>query len=151
MNATYVPIAEAQMLIKKPVSEVFNAFIDPEITKNFWFTNASGSLEVGTTITWEWEMYKVKTDVFVFDIKPNQLIALTWGTPATYLDFEFEAVSEQTTYVQIKNYGFTEVGNELIEVIKNNTGGFTTVLDGLKAYLEHGINLNLIHDKFLKK
>lgn len=36
----------------------------------------------------------------------------------------------------------------VIEVIKNNTGGFTTVLDGLKAYLEFGIELNLISDKF---
>jgi len=35
-----------------------------------------------------------------------------------------------------------------IEAIKNNTGGFTTVLDGLKAYLEYGIKLNLIGDKF---
>jgi len=30
----------------------------------------------------------------------------------------------------------------------NNTGGFTTVLDGLKAYLEHHIKLNLVADKF---
>gem|GEM_PF-6143995 len=26
--------------------------------------------------------------------------------------------------------------------------GFTTVLDGLKAYLEHNLQLNLIADKF---
>jgi hypothetical protein len=36
-------------------------------------------------------------------------------------------------------------------VIKDNTGGFTTVLDGLKAFLEHNINLNLIMDKFPKE
>jgi uncharacterized protein YndB with AHSA1/START domain len=34
--------SEAQMLIRKPVSEVFNAFIDPEKTKYFWFTKGSG-------------------------------------------------------------------------------------------------------------
>ena len=45
-------------------------------------------------------------------------------------------------------YGFQQEGHELIEAIKNNTGGFTTVLDGLKAYLEHGIELQLIGDKF---
>lgn len=33
--------------------------------------------------------------------------------------------------------------------IVDTTGGFTTVLDGLKAYLEHGIKLNLVEDKFL--
>lgn len=68
--------------------------------------------------------------------------------PKTIVDFEFSELSKETTYVVIKNYGFSQTGNELIEVIKNNTGGFTTVLDGLKAYLEFGIELNLISDKF---
>lgn len=51
----------------------------------------------------------------------------------------------------ITNYGFNNTGDKLIESIKDNTGGFTTVLDGLKAYLEHGINLNLIADKYPQK
>jgi len=38
-----------------------------------------------------------------------------------------------------------------LAVIKDSTGGFTTVLDGLKAFLEHNINLNLIADKFPKE
>jgi len=51
----------------------------------------------------------------------------------------------------IKNYGFNKEGDELLDIIKDTTGGFTTVLDGLKAYLEHNINLNLIADKFPKE
>jgi uncharacterized protein YndB with AHSA1/START domain len=47
--------AEAQMLIRKPIAAVFEAFIDPEITKNFWFTRGSGKLEVGKTVSREWE------------------------------------------------------------------------------------------------
>ncbi len=43
-----------------------------------------------------------------------------------------------------------EEGNELLELVKNITGGFTTVLDGLKAFLEFGIQLNLVEDKFLR-
>ena len=54
---------EAQMLIRKPVEEVFEAFVDPEITKNFWFTRGSGRLEVGKKITWHWDMYNVSTTV----------------------------------------------------------------------------------------
>jgi hypothetical protein len=41
-----------------------------------------------------------------------------------------------------------ETGDELLAVIKRSTGGFTVLLDGLKAYMEHNINLNLIADKF---
>ncbi|MCH5691036.1 hypothetical protein LWM68_46520 [Niabella sp. W65] len=50
----------------------------------------------------------------------------------------------------IKNYGFNLSGKELIAAVMDNTGGFTTVLDGLKAYLEYGIELNLVGDKFIK-
>jgi len=50
--------------------------------------------------------------------------------------------------VVIKNYGFNQTREDLIEAINDNTGGFTTVLDGLKAYLEHNIKLNLVADKF---
>ena len=45
--------AEAQMLIRKPVDEVFEAFINPSITKNFWFTKGSDRLEVDKKITWK--------------------------------------------------------------------------------------------------
>ena len=142
---------EAQMLIRKPVAHVFAAFIDPEITSNFWFTKSSAKLETGKTITWEWEMYGVSATVLVKEIRSNERILIEWGEPATTVDFQFKAISENTTYVTIKNYGFHETGDDLINTIKDATGGFTTVLDGLKAFLEHNINLNLIADKFLKE
>lgn len=96
-------------------------------------------------------MYGVSTQVWVKEITPNEKISIEWGEPATNVDFEFTALTEATTYVVIKNYGFSEMGDELINVIKDSTGGFTTVLDGLKAYLEHNIQLNLIGDKYPKE
>lgn len=151
METQKEPCVETQMLIRKPVNEVFNAFIDPEITINFWFTKSSGKLEVGKTVTWQWEMYGASADVLVKEIITNQRIIAEWDEPATTIDFNFEVIDENSTYVVIKNYGFHETGDELIAIIKDSTGGFTTVLDGLKAYLEHGLRLNLIGDKFLTK
>lgn len=139
---------EAQMMIRKPVEEVFLAFIDPNITTKFWYTKSTGPLKKGKTVTWEWEMYKAKAEVHTINIIPNKLIATRWGNPSTLVDYEFRDLSPQNTYVTIKNYGFTETGEELLKTLMNNTGGFTTVLDGLKAYLEHGIQLNLVADKF---
>lgn len=151
MSNNNSPVVEAQMLIRKPAATVFQAFINPAITTNFWFTKSTGKLEPGQTVTWEWEMYGVSTKVFVKEIEAGKKIVIEWGTPVTTVDFEFTSVTEDTTYVVIRNYGFQLSGDELIEVVKDNTGGFTTVLDGLKAYLEHGIRLNLIGDKFLRK
>lgn len=143
--------ASAQMRIRKPVAEVFEAFIDPSITQNFWFTKSSGKLEVGKTVTWEWEMYNVSAKVVVKEIQKNKKIIIEWDEPATIVDFDFKSLSDGSTYIFIKHYGFHLSGDELIDAIRDSTGGFTTVVDGLKAYLEHGINLNLIVDKFPKE
>ncbi len=151
MKNSKSPIVECQMMIRKPVSMVFHAFIDPAITTKFWFTKSSGPLEAGKTITWEWEMYNVSNEVLVKEIIPNQKISIEWGTPATMIDFEFTILTDDTTYVVIKNYGFHQTGDDLIEAINDNTGGFTTVLDGLKGYLEFGVELNLVRDKFPHK
>ncbi|NND35018.1 MAG: polyketide cyclase [Saprospiraceae bacterium] len=136
------------MLIRRPVSTVFEAFIDPDITTNFWFTKSSGKLELGKTVTWHWEMYGVSGEVKVQELIPDEKISINWGEPATTVDFLFKALREDMTYVTINHYGFQVSGDALIKEIKDNTSGFTTVLDGLKAYLEHGIKLNLIADKY---
>jgi len=151
MESNKAHTVEAQMLIRKPVEQVFQALTDPEITTNFWFTKSTGKLEAGKTVKWEWEMYQVSTNVFVKEIIPNKRISIEWNERASSVDFEFTPLKDSTTYVVIRNFGFAETDDDLIEAIKDSTGGFTTVLDGMKAYLEHNINLRLIEDKFPKE
>ena len=45
MNNGTENFARAEMLIRKPVTEVFEAFINPAITTKFWFTKSSGRVE----------------------------------------------------------------------------------------------------------
>lgn len=139
------------MLIRKPARQVFEAFIDPEITKHFWFTKGSGKLEVGKKVTWTWEMYDVSSPAAATEIIQDKKISIEWGEPATMVDFNFESMHDgASTYVYIVHYGFDKTGADLVEAIKDSTGGFTTVVDGLKAWLEHGIHLELVRDKFPK-
>jgi uncharacterized protein YndB with AHSA1/START domain len=63
LNLKRVPVAKTGMLIRRPVAEVFEAFIDPGVTTKFWFTKSSGRLEVGKQVKWEWEMESDATDV----------------------------------------------------------------------------------------
>lgn len=150
-TADHTPTVTAQMLIRKPMDMVFNAFTDPEITKNFWFTKGSGKLETGKTITWEWEMYHASAEIYVEEVIPNQKIVIRWGEPSTDVVFTFQSLSDESTYVLISNTGFAEQGTTLWNAMNDSAGGFTTVLDGAKAYLEFNINLNLIADKFPKE
>ena len=143
-------IAKTEMLIRRPVVEVFEAFINPEITTKFWFTKSSGRLETGKQIRWEWEMYNSGTDVNVKVIEPNKRILVDWmafGRPTT-IEWIFTSRPDNTTFVSIKNNGFQGTEEEIAEQAVSSTEGFTFVLAGLKALLEHNINLNLIADRF---
>ncbi|HEV7380529.1 MAG TPA: SRPBCC family protein [Dyadobacter sp.] len=150
-TADQSPTVTAQMRIRKPLQQVFTAFADPEITRNFWFSRGSGKLETGKTITWEWEMYNATAEVYVEEVIPDQKIVIRWGEPSTNVVFKFQSLSDDSTYVVITNTGFTEHSTTLWNAINDSAGGFTTVLDGAKAYLEFNINLNLIADKFPKE
>lgn len=141
-------VITAQMLIKKSAHLVYQAFVNPEITTNFWFTKSSGILEEGKTVNWQWEMYEASADVYVEKLTENQQIIIKGGNPQTTVEFNFNALNANETYLVIKNYGFTQTGHELIQYVMDQTGGFTTVIDAAKAYLEYNLNLNLVGDKF---
>ena len=149
METTY---AKAEMLIRRPVEEVFNAFIDPAVTTQFWFTKSSGKLEEGKTINWTWEMYDVTVEVQVKKIELNKRIVIEWGNAGetTSVEWKFSKLPGGT-FVSIINSGFAGEINKQIEQVRDSTEGFTLVLAGLKAWLEHGINLGLVKDRFPKE
>jgi uncharacterized protein YndB with AHSA1/START domain len=59
------PVVKTQMLIRKPVEDVFEAVVNPAVTTKFWFTRSTGRLEAGKEVRWEWEMYGVSAEVHV--------------------------------------------------------------------------------------
>ncbi|MCM3627819.1 SRPBCC family protein [Paenibacillus glycanilyticus] len=138
------PVAKAEMLIRRPVSEVYEAFIDPAITTKFWFTKGSGKLEAGRQVEWTWEMYGASAPISVLELEENKRIVIDWGTRA---EWTFTAQSETETFVTITDSGFQGEEEEVVQRAIGSTEGFTIVLCGAKAYLEHGIQLNLVHDK----
>ena len=142
------PVVKAQMLIRKPAVEVFEAFIEPSITTKFWFTKSSGRLETGKEIQWDWEMYGVSAKVRVKEIEPHQRILIEWDDPPCPVEWTFIPHGEESTLVKISNWGFSGDDEEKATKAIDSKGGFTLVLAGLKAYLEHGINLNLIADHY---
>lgn len=145
--------AEAGMLIRKPVEIVFQAFIDPEITTKFWFTKSSGKMEEGKTVIWTWEMYNHSIEVNVVSVKPNETIVIEWGNrnQASKVTWKFTAMDATRTYVSITNSDFKGTIDEQVSSIRDATGGFSWVVSGLKAYLEYGIELNLIADRYPKE
>jgi uncharacterized protein YndB with AHSA1/START domain len=140
------------MLIRKPATEVFEAFVNPDITTKFWFTRGSGRLEAGKEVRWDWEMYDISIAVIVKVIEPSERIVIEWPGYGhlTMVEWVFAAQEDGTTFVSITESGFTDNGDELVKQVTGSTQGFSLVLAGLKAYLEHGVRLNLVADRFPK-
>src|SRR5437867_343019 len=132
-----VPTSKTGMLIRKPVADVFEAFINPDITTKFWFTKSSGRLEVGKQFQWDWEMYGISIPVTAKAIEPNKRIVIEWpgyGSPTT-VEWVFSPQKDGTTFVGITEAGFTGAGDELVKRVTDSIQGFSLVLAWLKALL----------------
>lgn len=150
MKLEKAPVVRVEMLIRKPVGEVFEALVDPAITTKFWFTRSSGRLEAGKRIQWDWEMYGASMEIAVKALEPRKGILIEWsayGAPTT-VEFAFTPRADNTTLVGITERGFVGSGDEVVQHALGSTEGFTFVLSGLKALLEHGLVLNLVRDRF---
>ena len=147
-----VPFTETGMLIRKPVADVFEAFVNPDITTKFWFTKSSGRLEAGKQVQWDWEMYGISVLVTAKVIEPNRRIVIEWpgSNSPTTAEWMFAPQKDGTTFVSVKEAGFTGDGDQLVKQVTDSTQGFSLVLAGLKALLEHNVRLNLVADRYPK-
>src|SRR5690606_27427612 len=123
-------------------------FINPEITTKFWFTKSSGPLELGKKVRWDWEMFGVGDDLTVKELEENRRILVEWGSDHSQVEWIFESRGDNATLVKISNWGFQGSDEEILPQAIDSKGGYSMVLAGLKAWLEHGIELNLVRDHF---
>jgi uncharacterized protein YndB with AHSA1/START domain len=144
------PVTQTGMLIRRPVGEVFAALVDPAITSRFWFTDSTGPLVPEAQVRWTWEMYGVSTTVRVHELVPDRRIVFAWGEPsaASTVTIEFDA-RDGDTFVSVREAGFAgDTDDDVVSAALASMGGFSLVLAALKAYLEHGIVLAVVADRF---
>lgn len=150
MEIRETPTAEAGMLIRRPVAEVFEAIVDPAVTTKFWFTHGSGRLDSGKQVRWEWRMYDVSTTVDVSEIVKDKKIVMQWSEPPTTVVWTFTEMPGDATFIEVRNFGFAGNGDDQVREAIGSTGGFTLVLAGAKAWLEQDLTLGLIGDRHPK-
>lgn len=137
--------------IAKPVEEVFEAVVDPARLSGYFTTGgAKGRLAVGAEVTWDFHDFPGAFPVHVIDLAPNEKIVLQWesadgasdeaGSYNTTVTMTFKPLEDGRTLVSIHETGWrdTEAGQK---ASYNNCEGWTGMLVGMKAYLEHGINV----------
>jgi uncharacterized protein YndB with AHSA1/START domain len=138
------------MLIRRPVADVFEAFVNPEVTTKFWFSKSSGRLDAGEPVQWDWEIHGTSVPVTVIAIDTNKSIVIEWPGESgpTRVGWTFTSRPDGTTFVRITHTGFTGDADGLVRQVTDSAQGFTLVLAGLKALLEHDVRLNLVADRY---
>ena len=145
------PGAKIELLIRRPVAHVFDAFVNPDVITKFWFNRTSGPLVANNYVTWYWDLYEASTKVYVLALEQDHRIYIEWDIDTdapSRVEWIFEDRADEGTYVSVVNSGFDRDANDVIERVVDSTGGFALVLAAAKAYLEHGINLNIVADRF---
>jgi uncharacterized protein YndB with AHSA1/START domain len=84
-------------------------------------------------------------------IQANERILIEWGAEGeapTTVEWRFLARAEDQTFVTIANTGFSGDGDEVVRKAMDSMQGFSLLLAGAKAFLEHGVELNLVPDRY---
>jgi uncharacterized protein YndB with AHSA1/START domain len=136
--------------IAKPVSEVFEAVVDPEQLSGYFTTGgATGRLETGATVTWDFHDFPGAFPVHVVEVEQDRRIVLRWaaapdddpgGNYDTTVTMAFEGLPDGRTLVTITEEGWRQSAAGL-KSSYGNCEGWTEMLCAMKAWLEHGINL----------
>jgi uncharacterized protein YndB with AHSA1/START domain len=131
--------------IAKPVAEVFDAVYNPKKLSGYFTTGgASGPLDEGTTVTWDFADFPGAFPVHVRSVEPNRLIELEWkagdGDYDTKVRMEFESLGRDATLVRISESGWHQTPAGL-KSSYDNCMGWSQMLCALKVFAEQGANL----------
>ena len=139
--------------ISKPVSEVFEAVVNPDHLSRFFTTGgAKGRLATGAVVTWDFHDFPGAFPVHVIDVEQDKRIVLRWDAPEnaaapddsghrrTTVTMTFEPLDDGRTLVRISELGWSETP-EGVAASYGNCEGWTGMLCAMKVWLEHGLNL----------
>jgi uncharacterized protein YndB with AHSA1/START domain len=136
-------VAKAEMLIRRPIAEVFNAFVDPDMITKFWLESTTGPLAASAKVKWRFMVPGATETVTVTSFEDQRRIAFDWSDGISVnMNFEERGGASR---IAVEIMGFK--GDHVVEKAVATTEGFSIVLCDLKTLLEMGRSGNLVRDK----
>lgn len=140
------------MQISKPISDVFEAIVNPEKMCNYFISESTGRMEEGKSLIWKFPEFDIEIPVKVVNIEQDKRIAFYWANSGNDLlvEMNLSKIGDDFTLVKIseKSMENNEAG---LKWLSGNSFGWSNFLACLKAYLEFGINLRKGSFDFMKK
>lgn len=138
-------VAKAVLRIKKPVAEVFNAVVQPELMSQYFISQSTGPLVAGTSVIWTFGDFNVSKEVQVLEVVDNERIVLGWNAtgPTNRVELQFSDVSTaagQCTLVKVREKCLP-LDDTAVKRVKGQTYGWVHFLFTLKAFVELGVNM----------
>lgn len=140
--------AKASIGIQKPVSEVFEAIINPEIMQNYFISKGTGVMEVDKEIFWTFPEFDGSYPLTTKDIIPNERIVFVWD-PKSVVTIELQKLSDNNTMIKVAEEGHAD-DEKGIKWAIGQTEGWANFLACMKAWLEYGIHLRKGAFDFMK-
>jgi len=125
--------------IQKPIEEVFEGIVNPELMTKYFINTSTGRLITGKEVIWTFPEFSMKIPIKNIQIKDNQSVSFEWD-PETVVLISLEQLADNSTVVRVKETG-KEISEANLKWAMQNSSGWAHFLSALKAYLEYGINL----------
>ncbi|HWS51097.1 MAG TPA: SRPBCC domain-containing protein [Microbacterium sp.] len=135
--------------ISRPIADVYEAVADPaQLSKYFTTGGATGRLEPGNDVRWNFHDFPGEAPVEVVEADPPTRIVVRWDAEAaagadgkSTTTFEFESIDDGArTLVKITESSWQATADGAKNAF-GNCEGWTGMLAALKVWVEHGINL----------
>jgi uncharacterized protein YndB with AHSA1/START domain len=128
--------------VLKPVSEVFQAIVDPDKLSKFFISSASAPIAAGQRVTWTFADVGGELTPEIETVDLDKRIVFTWNASGqkARVEIELSRYDEGSTKIHIVESAFpmTEEG---VERALEQSKGWTDFVDCMRAYLEFGVRL----------
>ena len=143
--------ATARAIIRRAPAEVFAAFVDADKMSKFWFTRTDDGLQEGETCKWALGTAEdaFSFDIFVKELREPEKIVIEWEAAdgnRHLVTWSFEETAQGDTTLAIEETGFSGSDMAAVGQVLDSTGGFNQVIIAMKAFVEHGVAVNVVAD-----
>ena len=137
--------AHVSMLVRCEPHVAFDAFVQPDMLTKFWLSKASGPLQVGATVSWDFMVAGAKAKTTARTLERGRLIAWDWDD-GIHVRLSLESMDDGTAITVVQT-GFTGNLRKQADDALNGTEGFAIALCDLKTLVETGSSAGLVRSK----